>query len=95
MVLNILLVDASAANGMTEMWPGTHHYGNNDMEKKLCIDDGPLEERRKIAPPIQPTIPKGSLIIRDQRLWHAGIPNPTDEPRVMLAMVLRRDYADN
>jgi hypothetical protein len=93
MVINIPLVDTSAANGMTEIWLGTHHYGNNDMEKKLGIDDIPMEERRKISPPIRPTILKGSLIIRDQRLWHAGIPNPTDEPRVMLAMVLRH-YAN-
>lgn len=29
----------------------------------------------------------GSLIIRDLRLWHAGMPNATDEIRIMLAMI--------
>lgn len=29
----------------------------------------------------------GSLIIRDLRLWHAGMPNTTDEIRIMLAMI--------
>ena len=28
----------------------------------------------------------GSIIIRDLRLWHAGMPNKTEEPRVMLAI---------
>jgi hypothetical protein len=27
------------------------------------------------------------MIIRDLRLWHAGMPNKTEEPRVMLAFV--------
>ncbi len=26
-------------------------------------------------------------MIRDLRLWHAGMPNPSDEVRVMLAMI--------
>lgn len=29
----------------------------------------------------------GSIIIRDLRLWHAGMPNRTDTIRVMLAMI--------
>lgn len=29
----------------------------------------------------------GSLIIRDLRLWHVGMPNTTDEIRIMLAMI--------
>jgi hypothetical protein len=28
-------------------------------------------------------------VIRDLRLWHAGMPNKTDEPRVMLAFVIQ------
>jgi ectoine hydroxylase-related dioxygenase (phytanoyl-CoA dioxygenase family) len=37
-------------------------------------------------PPCQPVVPKGSLVIRDLRLWHAGVGNQTEIPRVMLAM---------
>jgi hypothetical protein len=29
----------------------------------------------------------GSIILRDLRLWHAGMPNRTDNPRVMLAQI--------
>ncbi|KAK8116874.1 phytanoyl-CoA dioxygenase family protein [Apiospora kogelbergensis] len=48
-----------------------------------------LQHRRRDidCPPIQPSLPKGALIIRDFRLWHAGMPNQTDEPRVMLVSV--------
>lgn len=45
-----------------------------------------LEARRAIRAPCQPVVKKGSVIIRDLRLWHGGKPNLTDEPRVMLAM---------
>lgn len=48
-----------------------------------------VEARRKLCPPVQPLLPKGSIIIRDFRLWHAGMPNRTDEPRVMLVTVVR------
>lgn len=46
-----------------------------------------LEERRKWAPPIQPKVKKGSLMLRDLRTWHAGMPNRTNRHRVMLAFV--------
>lgn len=32
-------------------------------------------------------VPKGSLMIRDLRTWHAGMPNKTDEPRIMLGFI--------
>ena len=49
--------------------------------------DSLVEERRKIRPPIQPSLPKGSVIIRDIRLWHAGMPNKTSDVRIMLVTV--------
>ena len=45
-----------------------------------------VEERRKIRPPIQPTCDKGDIILRDLRTWHAGMPNESDEYRIMLAL---------
>ena len=47
-----------------------------------------LEDRGKVRGPIQATLPKGALIIRDIRLWHAGMPNKTDDPRIMLVTVV-------
>ncbi|OHE92521.1 phytanoyl-CoA dioxygenase family protein [Colletotrichum orchidophilum] len=46
-----------------------------------------LDLRRTVRGPSQPTVEKGSIIIRDLRLWHAGMPNLTPDVRVMLAMI--------
>ena len=35
----------------------------------------------------QPTVQAGSVVIRDVRMWHAGMPNRTNVPRVMIAMI--------
>lgn len=40
-----------------------------------------------MRPPSQPGVKKGSIVIRDLRLWHAGMPNTTSDVRVMLAMI--------
>ncbi|KAI0598924.1 hypothetical protein F4775DRAFT_600878 [Biscogniauxia sp. FL1348] len=78
-------------NGSTEVWLGTHDHadgaGAADPETGR-IRAELLEARRAVRPPVQPRLPKGSLVIRDFRLWHAGMPNRTDEPRVMLVSVL-------
>ncbi|KAF3762110.1 hypothetical protein M406DRAFT_232692, partial [Cryphonectria parasitica EP155] len=57
------------------------------LELDFGIRDRLLEERRAWAPPIQPTVEKGSVVIRDLRLWHAGLANPATEARIMLAFV--------
>ncbi|GFZ43380.1 hypothetical protein JCM24511_01100 [Saitozyma sp. JCM 24511] len=90
LVVNIMLVEATKENGTTEVWLGTHR--NTTIADHVSEDSGAikldlLEARRAVRPPIQARIPKGSLIIRDLRLWHAGMPNHTDVPRCMVAMV--------
>ncbi|KAL6251144.1 hypothetical protein RBB50_001352 [Rhinocladiella similis] len=98
-VINISLVDVTVENGGTEVWVGSHHVSVQDShvsdcdnEQLLAIRPELLEERRKHSPPIQARTKKGSLVIRDLRLWHAGMPNLTDEPRVMLAFVASPEW---
>lgn len=67
------------------MWLGTHKDATPEMAAGLKREV--VEARRKVRPPIQPSLPKGSVIIRDFRLWHAGMPNKTDDPRVMLVTI--------
>ena len=57
------------------------------LDLNFGIRDELLEERRTWAPPIQPTVKKGSVVLRDLRLWHAGLANPAREARIMLAFV--------
>ncbi|KAF7506934.1 hypothetical protein GJ744_011065 [Endocarpon pusillum] len=94
LVLNIPLVDMSAENGSTEIWLGSHiasnlgcQEGRHGQRASGRIRKDLVEERRAIRPPSQPTVKKGSIIIRNLRLWHGGKPNMTDETRVMLAMI--------
>ncbi|KAJ5708699.1 hypothetical protein N7488_008500 [Penicillium malachiteum] len=44
------------------------------------------EARRADRPPIQQTCSAGDIMIRDIRLWHAGMPNETDTHRIMLGL---------
>lgn len=87
LVVNVPTVAVSAANGSTEIWPGTHREIAVSIHDDIKIPEDVLARRREIAPPIQPTIPLGGVLIRDIRLWHAGMPNRTDHPRPMIAMI--------
>ena len=83
-VVNISPQDTSEENGSVEIWPGSH----------LQVGDGGVDEeqeeaRRKICPPIRGNAKKGSALIRDMRLWHRGVPNPSDKPRHMIALIYR------
>jgi ectoine hydroxylase-related dioxygenase (phytanoyl-CoA dioxygenase family) len=94
LVINVPLITMTPANGSTEVWLGTHKNAGSQVQENWHDDRGGgeikidvLESRRKISPPIQPVIPKGSVIIRDLRLWHCGKPNLEGTTRVMLAMI--------
>jgi len=94
--LNIPLDDMTPENGSTELWIGSHrdscidqHTTDSEGELKLTIKPELVEERRQHSPPVQPSTKKGSIIVRDLRLWHAGMPNRTDTPRIMLSFVIQ------
>ncbi|KAL4971254.1 hypothetical protein BDW66DRAFT_165630 [Aspergillus desertorum] len=92
--ININLVETTPENGATEVWLGSHTDTTKDVLDFRCghkqVKEELLEERRKMRRGgVQPErLPKGSLIIRDMRLWHAGMPNQTEVPRVMLVTIL-------
>lgn len=83
-VVNISPQDTSEDNGSVELWPGSHL----DVSGRK-IDEAHEAERRRIAPPIRGSAKKGSVLIRDMRLWHRGVPNTSKEPRHMIAMIHR------
>jgi hypothetical protein len=88
LVVNVPLVDMDARNGSTEIWPGTHRDTTYSLrDGSIRIPETVLEARRAVRPPLQPTVSAGGIVIRDIRLWHAGMPNHTDTPRPMLAMI--------
>lgn len=86
-VVNVATVDMSPENGSTELWPGSHLDVTATAGKDIKIPPDALAARRALRPPFQPTIARGSVLLRDIRLWHAGMPNRTRHPRPMLAMI--------
>ena len=86
-VVNIPLVDFTEENGATEVWPGSHLIV--DLE---ASDRAQLEERAAQLPSIQMVMPAGSVVVRDMRTWHRGMPNHTETIRTMLALVYFRRF---
>ncbi|KEQ68392.1 hypothetical protein M436DRAFT_58482 [Aureobasidium namibiae CBS 147.97] len=93
-VVNVPLIDMDVENGSTEVWLGTHnttslaaHEGKQGDRASDRIAKHLLEQRRQERAPCQPYVKKGSIVIRDLRLWHAGKPNFSNDVRVMLAMI--------
>ena len=87
LVFNIPLTDFTEENGSTEVWPGTHL-----IVDKALSDGQALEERAACMPSQRTNIPAGSIVIRDMRMWHRGVPNRTQQARTMLAIVYERGW---
>ncbi|KAF9466102.1 hypothetical protein BDZ94DRAFT_1252114 [Collybia nuda] len=94
LVINIPLIGMTVENGSTEVWLGTHSLSSKEVQEgdhgeraSGMIKRRFLERRREERPPSQPAVKKGSIIVRDLRLWHGGMPNWTEQIRIMLAMI--------
>lgn len=88
---NIYTVDAGPDNGSTEIWLGTHLFNSEAQTPRrpkgdTNILDEFVEERKKTLPGLQPVVKKGSILFRDMRTWHAGMPNKSDKMRFMIAL---------
>ena len=80
------------ANGSTEVWLGTHHHDVSAQEGAHGERASGRIKEHLLAPEhgfeaVQPKIERGAIVIRDLRLWHAGMPNRSDDVRIMLAMI--------
>ncbi|KAI1432139.1 hypothetical protein GGR50DRAFT_697326 [Xylaria sp. CBS 124048] len=96
LVTNVPLIGMNSENGSTETWLGTHNRpisqpggGRKGGQRATGhIPQDQLDEQvRTTGPPCQPTVRKGSLVIRDFTIWHAGMPNRTQDVRIMLAQI--------
>jgi ectoine hydroxylase-related dioxygenase (phytanoyl-CoA dioxygenase family) len=86
-VVNIPLVDFTLENDATEVWPGSHLIIDRDAE-----ETAKAEERAAQLPSVRLQLPAGSLVVRDLRCWHRGMPNRTPTLRTMTAMVYFRRF---
>ncbi|KAL7793687.1 hypothetical protein V8C37DRAFT_415570 [Trichoderma ceciliae] len=93
LVVNVPLITMTPGNGSTELWLGTHktdvtfQEGAHGERVSGRIKENHLRDQEAVRPPVQPVVKKGSVVLRDLRLWHAGMPNPSEEVRIMLAMI--------
>lgn len=88
--VHVPLMDIDEENGSTEVWPGTHRLAH---EGPVPTEQSELDARAAIAPPAQVTAPAGSIILRDARAWHRGMPNRTDRTRLMIGMIYAARWA--
>ncbi len=64
--------DFTAANGATEVLPGSHRWGNEHPDDRSDAD------------PVTAEMPAGSVLLFDAALWHRGGANDTDGTRLCL-----------
>ncbi|RUQ94631.1 phytanoyl-CoA dioxygenase family protein [Legionella septentrionalis] len=99
LVVNVVLEEVTEFNGSTEIWPGSHKDFSfvcdfMDLSKNKTVPVEVLEARRKYSPPIRLNLKKGSIVIRDPRMWHRGMPNFSNRPRHMVAMIHTSRWVD-
>jgi ectoine hydroxylase-related dioxygenase (phytanoyl-CoA dioxygenase family) len=98
-VVDIPLVDFRPDNGPLEMWPqGTHLVGDSGVIPLQGARGGPEVRQapdQLFAESLEPTMvtmPAGSFLVRDTRVWHRGTPNRSSTRRSMLALVFSRSW---
>lgn len=88
-VVNFPTVDVTEENGPMEAWPGGTHL----TPENLFTSDYVTSAAAHISP-MKMLMPKGSMIIRDVRMWHRGTPNKSDSIRPNIALIYTRSWWD-
>ncbi len=83
-IVNIPLIDTTERNGAIELWPGTHLDRSIWKGDDIEVPDAKIDARRAISPPVRGCTEQGDVLMRDMRMWHRGMPNESDETRIML-----------
>src|SRR5262249_48384553 len=81
-VVNFVPQDVDEHNGAIELWPGSHH-----IAVPTPVPEAAIAERRAAVAPMRGVLRRGDALLRDSRLWHRGVPNPSKEYRHMVALV--------
>lgn len=84
LVVNFPLVDVNEHNGPMEIWPGGTHLHPDRWYGRRVVDKPKLAEHMHS---VKALMPAGSIMIRDDRMWHRGTPNRSDRPRPNIALI--------
>jgi ectoine hydroxylase-related dioxygenase (phytanoyl-CoA dioxygenase family) len=87
LTMNVALVDVTEDNGPMEVWPTGTHLTPENLNKPKYV-----QKVSKLSKPQRVLLPKGSLLIRDPRMWHRGTPNNSDHIRPILALSYARSW---
>jgi len=82
---SLALADITQETGPTEIYPGSQRETEVAQWTTNRLKDHP-ELLEKWGPPGSMEIPAGAVCFRDPRMWHRGVPNPSDKPRAMMAL---------
>ena len=91
-VVNVSLVDVDESNGATKVWLGTHKNTRTHAQNRQLTEEM-IAEHESERPVERMCTKRGDLVVRDMRVWHCGMPNFTDTPRPMLAMIHRCEWS--
>ncbi len=97
-VVNIPPGPTRLGNGAIELWPGSHRIhcvndaGTGAREAAGSTIAALATERRRAVAPVRPETEVGDALIRDVRLWHRGVPNDSDRPRHMIALIVSKRF---
>lgn len=97
-VVNIPPGPTSLGNGSIELWPGSHRIhcvndaGTGAGEVEAATIASLATERQQAVAPVRPETEVGDVLIRDVRLWHRGVPNRSDRPRHMIALIITKRF---
>ena len=92
LTVNIPLVDTTEDNGSIQVWPGTHLDPKlHSLDQHMPISSADVEARKRDVPPVRVNTCKGDVLVRDPRLWHAGMENVSGMPRTMLALMYEKE----
>lgn len=102
--INIPVTGFTRENGATLNYPGTHLVPVEGLLKEPydpghLVNIPPTNEmlarQAAVRPPEPMVLDPGDLVLRDIRLWHGGMPNRTDQRRLLLLLfVIDPDYLE-
>jgi len=86
LVVSIPVQDISTRNGSLEVWPGTQWLASPPR-----VPSSLLARRLAVCGPLQPEVRAGDLLLRDARVWHRGVTNPSSEVRHLIGAVIHAE----
>ena len=73
LVVNFPLIEVTEGNGPMDVWPNSH------LLPERAYSAARIPDAARSIEPTKMLTPKGSMLIRDVRMWHRGTPNKSNQ----------------